>query len=145
MSGKLRVSSDRRQIITTPFEVHWGTTAPLDSLGNDDDIYIRTGDVEELFYKKRAGSWVASGGGGGFSGWSATNSEIFDKSANFTSVVATNFTITTTAKLTVEKDGVKVYEGYGWTRNTGTNAIDFDDEILASADSKILVFVGRYS
>jgi len=63
--GKLRVSPDRRKITRSPYEVHWGTSAPSDVLGEDGDQYHRYhGTGSELLYKKVSGSWVLTGGSG---------------------------------------------------------------------------------
>jgi hypothetical protein len=80
-----------------------------------------------------------------FLGWDGTNSQTFNLVVNTNSTIVTNFTITSGSKLRVERDGVTIYEGYGWTRNTGTNSIDFSNQILADSTSPVLVFVGRYS
>jgi len=145
MSGKLRVSPDKRQIQLSPFDLHWGTDAPSDLTGNDGDIYIRYGSSGDTFYKKISGSWSQTGGSGGFLGFGSSNSELFELSSNSSSVTVTNFTLAADDSLVVKKDGIEIYENYGYTRNVGTNAIDFDETIIADSNSKVLVFVGRYN
>ena len=80
-----------------------------------------------------------------FLGFDNSNSQLFNLTTNTSLVIVTNFTITSGSKLRVERDGVTIYEGYGWTRNTGTNSIDFTNQILADSTSPVRVFVGRYS
>jgi hypothetical protein len=91
-----------------------------------------------------SGAWEQVGGGG-FSGFSSSNSQLFELSSNASSVTVTNFTIASDSKLVVKKDGIEIFENYGYNRNTGTNAIDFDETIVADGTSKVLVFVGLYS
>ncbi len=143
MSGKLRVSPDKRQINLSPFDVHWGADAPSDLVGVNSDIFIRYGDSDDTFYKKRSGVWVPSDSG--FVGFDSSNSELFELTSNTDSTTVTNFTIAANSKLVVKKDGIEMYESHGYTRNTGTNSIDFDETILADTDSTVLVFVGLYS
>lgn len=144
MSGKLRTSPDKRQIHLSPFDVHWGLDAPSVGVGVDGDIYIRYSAVAETFYKKIGGAW-SSTGGGGFDGFDSSNSELFELASNTNSTVIANFTIAAGSKIVVKKDGIELYENHGYTRNTSTNAIDFDETILADTGSSVLVFVGLYS
>lgn len=142
--SKWLLAPDRRKNEKAPFDTYFGTDAPSAGVGSNGDYYFRHHDGSEAIYKKVSGSWTPVDTG--FLGFdNSTNSELFELSSNFTSIVVTNFTITANSKLRVEKDGIVIYESKGWTRNTGTNAIDFDSEIAASADSKVLVFVGAYS
>jgi hypothetical protein len=143
MSGQLVIAPDRRKRERAPFNTHWGTSSPDSGTGDNGDYFFHYGNVSTAIYKKVSGSWVAVGGG--FAGFDSSNSEIFEQTSNFSSVTVTNFTITVSSNLRVEKDGVTVYEGKGWTRNTGTNSIDFDSTISASSDSKVIIFVGTYN
>lgn len=145
MSGKLRTSPDRRQIILSPFDVHWGTDVPSAGIGVNGDIYIRYGSTAETFYKKVSGAWQLAGGGGSFQGFDSSNSELFELTSNTSSTTIGNFTLAADSKIVVKKDGIEIYEGYGYTRNVGTNSIDFDETILADTSSKVLVFAGLYS
>ena len=136
--------SDKRKTDRTPFEIYWGESSPLNTLGNDGDVFVLYGGTDpELFLKKVSGAWVSTSGG--FSGWDNTNSELFTLNANASSIVLNNFTILLTTNLRVEKDGITMYEGHGFTRNISTNSIDFDSAILAEVGAEGIVFVGKYN
>lgn len=143
MGGQFVTAPDLRRRERAPFDTHWGTGAPGAGVGSNGDYYFQYDDSGDAIYKKTGGSWVKVGGG--FSGFDSSNSELIEKTSDFSSAVVSNFTITVSTNLRVEKDGVVVYEGNGWTRNTGTNAIDFDSTIEASSGSKVLIFVGKYN
>lgn len=143
--ASILVATDKRVRDKTPFGLHWGTGVPDVGLGADKDLYIRFENTVETFYKKIDGAWVNLMSGGGFPGFDSSNSQLFELSSNTDSVVVTNFTIAAGSKLRIEKDGLSMYESYGVTRNTVTNAIDFDETVLADSTSKVLVFVGLYS
>ena len=142
MGGQLVTAPDRRRRETAPFETHWGTSSPSVGVGSNGDYYFQYDDSVDAIFKKTGGSWVKVGES--FSGFDSSNSELIEKTSDFSSVTIANFTIESTTKMKVEKDGVTVYEGKGWTRNTGTNSIDFDSTISASSDSKVLIFAGAY-
>lgn len=143
MGGQLVTAPDRRRRERAPFETHWGTSSPGAGLGVNGDYYFQyDGSSSDSIFKKVSGAWVKVGDS--FSGFDSSNSELFEQTSDFSSVTVTNFTITVSTKMRVEKDGVTIYEGKGWTRNTGTNSIDFDSTISASSDSKVLIFAGAY-
>jgi hypothetical protein len=142
MSGRMVIAQNERLRERAPFNTFWGTDAPSGGTGSNGDYFFRYHDGTEAIYKKVSGSWVEVRG---FTGFDSSNSQIFELTSNFSSVLITNFTITASSKLRIEKDGVSIYEGHGVTRNTGTNSIDFDGTISASAQSPVLVFVGAYS
>jgi hypothetical protein len=75
-----------------------------------------------------------------FNGWDSANSQVSLKSEDFTEVVVTNFTFTSSSSLNVEIDGVHQYEGVAFTRDVDTQKITFVETVTTPA----YVFVGKY-
>ena len=147
MSGGLltRLPNSKR-IEKAPFEVFFVTDVPSAGQGNNGDYAFRYDNNSESIYKKIGGTWEAVTGGGGFQGFtSGDNAQIFNLTSTTSSVTLTDFVIAAGSKLRVEKDGLTMYEGMGWTRNVGSNSIDFDNSIEADTNSPVVVFVGIYS
>lgn len=121
--------------------IWWGTDAPSDGNGANGDYYFRTHDGTESIYKKASGSWAVSSGG--FLGWVTGNSQGFVKTANFTNITPTNFTISDTSRLQVEVDGMIKYKTRDYTISGDT--LVFNSTIEASATVETYVFIGKYN
>jgi len=143
MAYKLQaVNTDKiKKPKATGIGVLWGTAAPDNGNGSNGDYYFRTNDGTESIYKKASGAWAILAGG--FTGWITGNSQGFVKTANFTEITPTNFSIDGTSRLQVEVDGMIKYLTRDYTIDTGK--VVFNSTIEASASVETYVFIGKYN
>ena len=130
---------------TPPFEVFYGTDAPSAGTGANGDYYFRHHNGSEAIYKRVNGAWSQlTGSGGGFSGWTSSNSQDFTQTSNFTELTITNFSLTDSQSLFVVEDGMIRFKGASRDFTVSEGKIVFNSQRSASAQAPVHIFVGAY-
>lgn len=130
---------------TAPFGVLYGTDAPNNANGSNGDYYFRYNNGTEAIYKKSSGVWnIIAGSGGGFSGFTSSNSEEFIATSNFQYIEVSNFTLDDTKNLLVTVDGQLKFKTRDYTIELD-GRLKFNTIKEASTDAEVHIFIGTYN